>query len=156
MKKCGYCGRENADEATYCRECGTEFTVRAPPAAPAKPADRRDRTWQGWLRNGLICFCAIVLAGLLYLLSLGPVIRYCAMVNTVTLNLSTTGYVSVPTGTRYTVMPVVRTMERTRTVWFPRWVGLYYRPATVLGDGGGPFGIYGSYLRWWEDQQPQK
>ena len=24
MKTCSYCGRENADEATRCRECGTE------------------------------------------------------------------------------------------------------------------------------------
>jgi hypothetical protein len=27
MKLCDYCGRENEDEAVYCRECGTqEFT----------------------------------------------------------------------------------------------------------------------------------
>ncbi|NOS72500.1 MAG: hypothetical protein HOP33_21580 [Verrucomicrobia bacterium] len=25
MKKCSYCGRDNADEALNCRECGTEF-----------------------------------------------------------------------------------------------------------------------------------
>ncbi len=23
MKSCAYCGRENPDEATHCRECGT-------------------------------------------------------------------------------------------------------------------------------------
>lgn len=25
MKRCFYCGRKNTDEATHCRECGTEF-----------------------------------------------------------------------------------------------------------------------------------
>ena len=25
MKKCSYCGRDNADEALNCKECGTEF-----------------------------------------------------------------------------------------------------------------------------------
>jgi len=25
MKKCSYCGRDNADEALNCHECGTEF-----------------------------------------------------------------------------------------------------------------------------------
>lgn len=27
MKKCGYCGRENEEEATHCGECGTEFNI---------------------------------------------------------------------------------------------------------------------------------
>lgn len=34
MKRCSYCGRENADEATNCRECGTEL---------ARPLLRRKR-----------------------------------------------------------------------------------------------------------------
>ena len=38
MKNCSYCGRENADEATKCRECGTEFTIQAADA-PAEPMD---------------------------------------------------------------------------------------------------------------------
>jgi hypothetical protein len=25
MKKCSYCGRDNTDEASHCKECGTEF-----------------------------------------------------------------------------------------------------------------------------------
>jgi len=25
MKRCGYCGRENGDDAARCQECGTEF-----------------------------------------------------------------------------------------------------------------------------------
>ena len=36
MKKCAYCGRENDDAATHCRECGTgEFL--APGPAPTQP-----------------------------------------------------------------------------------------------------------------------
>jgi hypothetical protein len=31
MKACGYCGRENEDRATNCRECGTEFPIQTPP-----------------------------------------------------------------------------------------------------------------------------
>jgi hypothetical protein len=25
VKSCAYCGRENGDDASHCRECGTEF-----------------------------------------------------------------------------------------------------------------------------------
>ncbi len=135
MKTCGYCGRENADEARYCRECGTEFSLQAVPGVAAKPADPRDWTWQEWLRGGLICLGAILLAGLLYLLSLGPVMRYCGSVTTVNLNLSTTGYDSTLTTTGYTMMPVVRTVQRTRTERYPRWVGAFYHPAFALSTG---------------------
>lgn len=31
MKLCGYCGRDNQDEATFCRECGTSEFVPAVP-----------------------------------------------------------------------------------------------------------------------------
>lgn len=42
MKKCAYCGHENADEATQCQQCGTgEFVVPAPPSpAPRQKLDR--------------------------------------------------------------------------------------------------------------------
>ena len=34
MKKCAYCGRENGDDATSCRECGTpEFVATSPASA---------------------------------------------------------------------------------------------------------------------------
>lgn len=42
MKRCSYCGKEGADEARYCGECGSEFsppdaleTEAAPPIQPA-------------------------------------------------------------------------------------------------------------------------
>jgi len=37
MKKCRYCGRENADDAAYCGECGTEFHIQARPRQIGKP-----------------------------------------------------------------------------------------------------------------------
>ncbi|MGA2865688.1 MAG: zinc ribbon domain-containing protein [Verrucomicrobiota bacterium] len=37
MKSCGYCGRENEDEAAWCRECGTKFVPPAPRAEAAAP-----------------------------------------------------------------------------------------------------------------------
>jgi ribosomal protein L37AE/L43A len=37
MKKCHYCGRDNADEAVNCRECGTEFEQPVEAAVPEEP-----------------------------------------------------------------------------------------------------------------------
>ena len=34
MKRCSYCGRENADDAFHCRECGTEFERPSEPPHP--------------------------------------------------------------------------------------------------------------------------
>lgn len=39
MKKCSYCGRDNADDAVNCRECGTEFENE-----PAKSEGDDDQT----------------------------------------------------------------------------------------------------------------
>src|SRR5437764_8888353 len=37
MKPCAYCGRENEDDATRCRECGTtEFVVAMPQSPPPR------------------------------------------------------------------------------------------------------------------------
>ena len=42
VKKCSYCGRENVDDATQCRECGTsEFVVPAP--APTRSRIEHDK-----------------------------------------------------------------------------------------------------------------
>ena len=37
MKKCSYCGKENTDDALFCRECGTEFKNPASADKPAAP-----------------------------------------------------------------------------------------------------------------------
>ncbi|MGA2554883.1 MAG: zinc-ribbon domain-containing protein [Verrucomicrobiota bacterium] len=42
MKKCGYCGHENPDDAAFCSGCGTdEFETHAP-AETVQPDDQND------------------------------------------------------------------------------------------------------------------
>ena len=36
MKECDYCGRENEDDAVYCRECGTQEFKNDPPKVRAR------------------------------------------------------------------------------------------------------------------------
>ncbi len=36
MKECDYCGRENEDDAVYCRECGTAEFKNDPPPVPTR------------------------------------------------------------------------------------------------------------------------
>ena len=46
MKECDYCGRENADDAVYCRECGTEqFKGEAPETAARASLGECIRNW---------------------------------------------------------------------------------------------------------------
>ncbi len=45
MKKCAYCGRENQDGDTRCRECGTEFIAeQTPEKLPSNDEERLQRT----------------------------------------------------------------------------------------------------------------
>src|SRR3974390_557408 len=74
MQQCSHCGRENEQLAVSCIECGTEFVA---PGAQIQAASPRDRTWLEWLRYLLTGLATLVVAGLIYLLSLGPVQRYC-------------------------------------------------------------------------------
>ena len=53
MKRCAYCGRENADQATQCSECGTP-DLRAADDTVAKPAaehanQQREQSIPAWL-----------------------------------------------------------------------------------------------------------
>jgi hypothetical protein len=41
MKKCSYCGRDNADEALNCRECGCEFEFTETPPPPTLQAEEK-------------------------------------------------------------------------------------------------------------------
>ena len=148
MKRCGYCGRENAAEAVYCRECGTEFT----PLAFSTPATAAGSGSRVWLRRGrlvLVVLAAIVLAGSLYVLSLGPVERYCATIKTTTPSLTTTGYTLVPMGTGYSRVDSVRTIVKARSVRLPGCLAVAYRPACALRVR---VRAYNSYVSWWEDQ----
>jgi len=40
MKTCAYCGRENADDAARCQECGTEFVASSPQTDPSPSWDK--------------------------------------------------------------------------------------------------------------------
>ena len=133
MKKCSYCGRENAEEATHCPECGTEL---APPVDQG-PTPCRNRTWLEWLGPGL-CWAALLWGiGLAYLLSFGPVNRYCGRTLSQTatpVTVATNGYSAVLTSVR--------------TVSYPGWVGVVYRPVLRLRGNG----FYARYLEWWEER----
>jgi hypothetical protein len=135
MKKCPYCGRENSDTAVYCRECGTQFVALS---GSNEPAQSRERTWLEWL--GLtLRFVGIVLAvGLVYLLSFGPVERYCGSRTRQTLPPAT-----IIVNGQTVIRTSVRTVSR-----YPMWVGVVYRPAVMIR--GNQF--YEGYLRWWEDR----
>ena len=145
MKKCSYCGRENTDEAVRCRECGTELAV---PSVAARPAQPRDGNWLAWLAYMLRFTGTIVLIGLLYLLSFGPVERYCCA-RTITppplTALASGGSVPAP--------------SMAYTIRYPAWVRVVYYPAFLMLSGDGGNGLYGRYLQWWEnvsDKEPRQ
>ena len=45
MKKCTYCGRENPDDATHCKECVTAFEVSSEVAQPEMTVESK-RFWE--------------------------------------------------------------------------------------------------------------
>jgi hypothetical protein len=50
MKKCSCCGRDNADDAMNCHECGTEFE------AEAAAVDKRQRAGRSPKPRGIFFF----------------------------------------------------------------------------------------------------
>jgi hypothetical protein len=133
MKLCAYCGRENQDEFTSCRECGTQFVD---PAAGTESHDPHDFTWFKYALGYTSMFLAVAC---FYLLSLGPVTYYWGSTTRVVPPLRS------PTGATM--------VSRTS---YPRWVGVVYYPAFSLLSAGGFDRIYSSYLAWWDTQKAQK
>jgi predicted amidophosphoribosyltransferase len=125
MKKCGYCGRENPDESDRCSDCGAslaESSVREPPIKRHAPPLFE------WLWSSLRYAGPLILIALLYLLSYGPVDRYCGKVVT-----------RVSTSTTYTRTTKV-------IVHYPLWVRILYRPALHLRFRSE---LYQRYIAWW-------
>jgi hypothetical protein len=138
VKKCSYCGRENSDEAVHCRECGTELVVPSAGAAPVRP---RGGTWLAWLVYMLRFAGTILLIGCFYLLSFGPVERYCCTRTVLTSPAPTMLSVS-------SQAPAI-TIVRSVTERYPAWVSAVYRPVFLMLSGSGGNGLYGRYLQWW-------
>ena len=65
IKNCDYCGRENADDATHCSECGTgKFVTAKEPAPPRLPSDQPLlRTYLKCLLTACTTICFLTLAG---------------------------------------------------------------------------------------------
>jgi len=134
VKKCAYCGRENADDAADCGECGTAFST---PAVDTPSGKRRDWTWLEWL-GWCLRYLAFALAiGFIYLLSLGPVERYFFKMTSTTTTITTR---------RINGQTVV--LHATR-ITYPHWIGVVYRPAFLLRSNAGGESLYARYLEWW-------
>lgn len=77
MKSCGYCGRENPDEATVCYECGTQFTVAEETSWNAESnlvlvfISRLNLAKTGFLWAGLHLFISTILAVFCFYIAFG-------------------------------------------------------------------------------------
>jgi len=60
MEKCPYCGLENPDDATFCRECGTRFKPEVPALQDANEPLPKYQTF-------LPRFCASFIDGLIFI-----------------------------------------------------------------------------------------
>ena len=76
MKECRHCGTENEDSLTLCVECGLDMSPSPARQIIAKLPSAIDKTERSWLRY--IVTGLAVLFGIfgIYLLSLGPILRY--------------------------------------------------------------------------------
>jgi hypothetical protein len=133
MKKCDYCGRENSDQSDECCECGTilpDHVVEKTHDQPQKSALLE------WLGKSLFFAGTFIVMALLYLLSFGPVDRYCGKVVTKTFK-SNTSTTSATNG--FSAVTVV-------TVGYPVLVSIVYRPAVYLRVRSE---LYGRYIALW-------
>ena len=135
MKKCSYCGREGAEEASHCLECGTEFVAESENAQAPQILDRtRIEVACGYAGAMFFIFS-------LYMLSFGPVTRYTPVVISQSSTTNASGFMTQ------------------RTLEYPGWVEIVYYPAISLvlsGGDGGPADFYCQYLRLWEKPETQK
>ena len=116
VNACTYCGREEGEDARHCSGCGTEFAQVFDEKAPVLDQDREFN----WVRMAVLYLAVCLFGGMLYLLSLGPVMRYCGKVTT------------------------------TAPIGHPHWVGIVYYPAFKLLSGGSVGDLYMRYLEWWQ------
>src|ERR1043166_1320180 len=131
MNSCSYCGRQNPEEAIFCRECGTQIVEKEKP----KPAQPRNLTGlKNFLKYGALLFALI----LFYLLSLGPVTRFCAKRTVIRMP----GTMMITTNST-----AVATMTVTTTL--PPWLGRAYMPAFQMSSVPGVGEIYFRYLELW-------
>jgi hypothetical protein len=131
MKKCDYCGRENTDQSDRCCECGTTLPERAVEKSQTRP---RNRAFLEWLGKSIFYAGTLIVIALLYLLSFGPVDRYC---NKVVTRTSAPATVSSNAYTSRITMISVR---------YPLWVGMLYRPALYLRARSD---LYRRYVALW-------
>ncbi len=125
MKKCGYCGHQNPDESGRCSECGTSL---AEPSGKKSRAESEVRLVLEWLWISFRYAGTLILITLFYLLSYGPVDRYCGKVVT-----------QASTSTAHSTVTKV-------TVHYPLWVSILYRPALYLRFRSD---LYQRYIAWW-------
>jgi hypothetical protein len=128
VKTCGYCGRENEDDARNCKECGTELVE---PAAGSREQKER----RSWPDLGLRYAGYTLVIVLFYLLSFGPMTYFFGKVTA-----TTAPPVPTTTGVAYTY---------SISVQYPGWLyGLYY-PAFMLYETDWGSETYGRYVSWW-------
>jgi hypothetical protein len=120
MKICGYCGRENAETAQTCHECGSRLTEEVFP--PSKPFPWKALRRASWFA----AFLFVVV--LIYFLSFGPVTRYFTAVTR-----------------KQEIGESLHVTYR-----YPNWVYQFYYPAHWLSLTQWGHLTYGKYLRWWE------
>jgi hypothetical protein len=135
MKSCPYCGKENGDDRIFCLECGTQF-----PEPSANQPSKKPYGLAG-IKSALLVAVTISAVFALYLLSFGPVNRWCSV--------RTPAPPPVTLTNQSTTILVVSS-----TVSYPSWVGVVYYPALHLlsaGRGDGLGALYAHYLSWWEN-----
>jgi len=76
MNTCNYCGRENAEGATFCAGCGTSLLPEGAAEPSPQPIVARIQVPSSperqMLYGGIVCVAGIVITGVTYLAASGP------------------------------------------------------------------------------------